>query len=293
MDETISTAAETAEQSTAEGEREQELAEPAAEGERERESAEPAAEGAGQDAAERHRQAEARRRAEREENERRIAEDVERRTQKKLDAIIASMGRKNPYTGKVITTQAELEEYNEENIRRKRADELKAAGLSEDTLRQIIDSHPDVKAAKEAAEKMEQARKAYAQAAQEEDLKDELRKISKFDANIKTASDLINHPKYQEIRRLVKENNHTLAEAFELATEADRHAMEMERTAQATARAAAGKNHLISSRSSGAAGQTVQVPPEIMAGYKARNPRITAAEAAKKYERFLSLKREK
>lgn len=293
MDETVNTATEPIETAAAEGAREQELADPAAEGAREQDPADPATEVTGQSADERHRQAEARRRAEREENERRIAEDVERRTQKKLDAIIASMGKKNPYTGKIISTQAELEAYNEENGRRKREDELKAAGLSEDTLRQIIDSHPDVKAAKEAAEKMEQARKAYTRAAQEESLKGEIGKISKLDANIKTANDLINHPKYQEIKKLVRENNHTLAEAFEMATEADRHAMEMERTAQATARAAAGKNHLVSSRSSGAAGQSVTVPPEVMAGYRAHNPKITAAEAAKKYERFLGLKREK
>lgn len=287
----MSTAAEP-EQASAEGEREREIADPAAEGEKGREITDPAATD-GQSAEERHRNAEARRRAQQEEHERKLAEDVEQRTQKKLDAIIASMGKKNPYTGKLITNQAELEAYTAESARRRREDELKAAGLSEETLRQIIDAHPDVKAAKDAAAKMESARKAYTRAAQEESLKDEIRKISRIDPNVKTAQDLINHPKYQSIKKLVKENNHGLAAAFEMATEADRHALETERTAQASARAAAGKNHLVSSKSSGAAGQNVTVPPEVMAGYRARNPRITAAEAAKKYERFLGLKRVK
>lgn len=291
MDDVISTAAEEVVEAPAGGENEQTVAESVAEGEKEQEVTEPAAEDAGQPPEERHRQAEARRKAQIEEIERKITEQVETRNRGKMDAIVKAMGRKNPYTGKPIETQAELEEYTLESEKRKRADELKAAGLSEETLRAIIDSHPDVKAAKEAAERMEQARKAYDRAAQEEGLKDELREIGKLDPNIRTAQDLINHAKYPEIKKLVRENNHTLSEAFEIATEADRRSMQTERAAQASARAAAGKNHLVSSKSSGAPAQSVAVPPAVMAGYRAQNPKITPAEAAKKYERFLNLKR--
>ncbi len=291
MNEVISTAAEEVTETPAEGANEQTVAESAAEGEREQEVTEPAAEDAGQDPEERHRQAQSRRKAEREQLERELTEKIESRNRSKMDAIVKAMGRKNPYTGKIIETQAELEEYNLDCEKRKRADELAAAGLSEETLRAIIDSHPDVKAAKAAAAEMEKARQAYDRAAQEESLKDELREIGKLDPNIRTAQDLINHAKYPEIKKLVRENNHTLAEAFEIATEADRRSMQTERAAQASARAAAGKNHLVSSKSSGAPTATVNVPPAVMAGYRAQNPRITPAEAAKKYERFLNLKR--
>ena len=291
MEDVISTAAEEVVETPAGGANEQEIAEPAAEGEKAQEVTEPAAEDAGQPLEERHRQAEARRKAQLEEMEKHIAEQVETRSRSKMDAIIKTMGRKNPYTGKTIETLADLESYTAESEKRKRADELKASGLSEETLRAIINEHPDVKAAKEAAENMERARHAYEQAAQEESLKDELREIGKLDPNIRTAQDLINHAKYPEIKKLVRENKHSLAEAFEIATGDDRRSMQTERAAQASARAAAGKNHLVSSNSAGAPAQTVTVPPAVMAGYRAQNPKITPAEAAKKYERFLNLKR--
>ena len=218
------------------GVEEQGVAAPAASGEEGRELAEPGAgEQGGQSAEERHRQAEARRKAERESYKAQLKQELEAENAKKMDSIIASMGRVNPFTKKPINTLAELEEYNRENDKRRKAERLSKLGISQEDFNELVENHPTVKAAKDAAAALEQQKAELIRAQQNEELRTEMAEISKIDPNIRTATDLMNHPMYTEVKRLVQENDHSIAEAFRIATEPARAKEQNDRVRQSAA----------------------------------------------------------
>lgn len=274
------------------GGKEQEVAGTAAQGGKEQEVAEPAAEtGKEQTPEERQRQAAARRKAEMEEHDKKLRDQINAEHAAQMDSVVASLGKINPFTKKAITTMQELNEYNEENTRRKRAAKLEKLGMSEEDFNELVENHPTVRAAKEAAAKLNEQKASLQRAEQSEELRAELAEIAKIDPNIKSAKDLMEHPSYAELKKLVQENGHSIAEAFRIATEPQRAQEQIDKVAGSAARAAAGKNHMSAVAASGGATSQVSVPEAVMKGYRLSNPNITMEEARKKYARFLGLKR--
>lgn len=275
------------------GENGQGVAAPAASGEEGRELAEPGAgeQGTQQSAEERHRQAEARRQAERESYKAQLRQELEAENAKHMDSIIASIGRINPFTKKPINTLAELEEYNRENDKRRKEERLSKLGISQEDFDELVENHPTVKAAKDAAEELRQQKAELLRAQQNEELRSEMAEILKIDPNIKTATDLMNHPMYSEVKRLVQENGHSIAEAFGIATQDLRAREQNDRVRQSAAQAAAGKSHLSSMQAAGGTAPQITVPEAVMKGYRLSNPKITPEEARKKYARYLAMKR--
>lgn len=277
----------------------QEFAAPEASGEEVREVADPGAAGTTeegrqqQSAEERHRFAEQRRAAERESYRAQLRQEIEAENSRKMDAVIASMGKINPFTRKAITSYAEMEEYNTEKERREREAELSRMGISRKTLDALIDEHPAVKAAREMTSRLEEQKKAFEQAQLDGEVRNAFAEIQKIDPNIKSPRDLMNHPRYAEIKRLVRENDHTIGEAFRIATEEDRNRQQNERVRQAAAMTAAGKSHLSAMTAAGATAPQVTVPDAIMRNYLKQNPKMTPAQAKEKYARFLNLTRTK
>ena len=244
------------------GEREQEVAEPAAEteaGEREQEVAEPAEttdEGTQeQTPEERHAQAEARRRRQSEEREQELRKEYEAKFQAQKDAFYAELKKVNPYTNKPITTEAEYLEYAAETRRRDREQEFKKAGINPETIEQMINEHPDVRAAKEAAEEAKRAKARFDKLSEQQAVKAELKKISQIDPNVKTAEDLMHHPQYAEIKQLVTGHNHSISEAFELATQKTRDAQVQARSRDSAAAVQHSKSHMVATKSSGSAAE--------------------------------------
>lgn len=275
------------------GENGQGVAAPAASGEEGRELAEPGAgeQGTQQSAEERHRQAEARRQAERESYKAQLRQELEAENAKHMDSIIASIGRINPFTKKPINTLAELEEYNRENDKRRKEERLSKLGMSQEDFDELIENHPTVKAAKDAAAALEQQRAELLRAQQNEELRAEMAEISKIDPNVKNAADLMKHPMYPEVKRLVQENGHGIAEAFSIATQDSRAREQNNRVRQSAAQAAAGKSHLTSMQAAGGTAPQITVPEAVMKGYRLSNPKITTEEARNKYARYLAMKR--
>lgn len=277
------------------GANEQKVAESAASGGEVREVAEPGAQGGTntveQSPDERHRQAEARRKAERESDRAQIRKEIEEENAKHMDAFVASMGRVNPYTKKPIKTMAELKEYNDTKAQREREEKLSKLGLSSEDFDALVNNHPTVRAAEEALASINEQKAQLASATRNEELRAELAEIQKIDPNIKDPLDLMNHPMYSEVKRLVQENNHSIAEAFRIATEPQRAKDLNDRVRQSAAQAAAGKSHLSSVAAVGGTAPQVEVPPNVMANYRRVNPKITEEEARKKYARYLGLPR--
>lgn len=275
----------------------QELAAPETSGVEGQELADPGAagteEGKQQSAEERHRFAEQRRQAERESYKAQLKQELEAEHQKQMDEVIASMGKVNPYTRKPIKTYAEMQEYNNEQAKRRREAEISKLGISRETLDALIEEHPAVKAAREATGQLEQSKLAFEQARMNEEVRAELAAIQKIDPNIKSAGDLMAHEKYSEVKKLIQENGHSISEAFKIATEEDRSRLQNERVRQAAAQTAAGKSHLTAMQSTGATAPQVTVPDAVMKNYLKQNPKMTPAQAKEKYARFLALKRQK
>ena len=270
----------------------QELAEPAGTGGKEQEVTVPAAgEGTSQPEEERRANAAARRKAEQEAHDKELTDRINAENGKRMDTLIASMGKINPFTKKPIRTLAELEEFNSEQAKRQRDAEFSKLGISREAFDALIEEHPTVKAARDAATALE-AQKAELERQQISDgIRQELDAIAKLDPNIKTAEALMQHPQYAEVKRLVRENGHSLSEAFRIATEPQRAKSQIDHVRDAAARTAAGTGHMTSMQSAGGASPQVTVPPDVMRGYRLSNPKITNEEAQKRYARFLALKR--
>ena len=281
------------------GANEQDFAEPAAEeGANEQDFAEPAEDGNDAEREEmsieeRHAQAERRRNAEREADRERIRaelrEEMRQDNQRQIDSFIRSQGKMNPFTNTPITTQAELDAYNEENNRRKLEQEFKRAGINPEFVRDFISSHPDIRAAKEAKSFYEAEAAKLQTQTMESGIQRELDEIGKIDPSIKSAADLLQHPQYNKIKELVMNNKHSLREAFEIATSEERNRATQNRMRQSAAAAAAGKNHMRSTHGSGGATDNLSVPAPVFAVYRAMNPHITMEEARSKYARFNKL----
>ena len=93
------------------------------------------------------------------------------------------------------------------------------------------------------------------------------------------------------MKRLVQENDHSIAEAFRIATEPARAKEQNDRVRQSAALAASGKNHLSSMQAAGGTAPQITVPEAVMKGYRLSNPKITPEQARKQYARYLALKR--
>lgn len=282
------------------GANEQEVAAPAeaetAEGANEQEVAEPAGAEAPTEmsAEERHQQAAARREAQSFERQRRMDDEVDRRVQEKMDAFVARMERVNPKTGQLIKTAQEYEEVQAETRKRKRDDKFKRAGIDPADIEEMINEHPDVKQAKAAQAAAEASRQRYDQLAREEEAREELRKIQKIDPNIRDGKDLMAHPKYAEIKKLVNEHKHSIAEAFDIATKGDREAQAQARAQSSAAAVAGSKAHMVSSAGTGTAGgEIVAVPADIVKLYRKSNPKLTDDQIRAKYGAYQKIKKGK
>ena len=282
------------------GEREQEVAEPAAEteaGEREQEVAEPAEttdEGTQeQTPEERHAQAEARRRRQSEEREQELRKEYDAKFQAQKDAFYAELKKVNPYTNKPITTEAEYLEYVAETRRRDREQEFKKAGINPETIEQMINEHPDVRAAKEAAEEAKRAKARFDKLSEQQAVKAELKKISQIDPNVKTAEDLMHHPQYAEIKQLVTGHNHSISEAFELATQKTRDAQVQARSRDSAAAVQHSKSHMVATKSSGSAAEEYVIPPETLKAYRKAYPSLPDSDLRKKYAKVQKIKKGK
>lgn len=269
-----------AESADAEGEKAQEITEPAgATGETQTKP---------MSSEERHQQAQARREAQQLEAQRRQDAEIDRRVQEEIDRFVAKQQKTNPKTGKLITTKAEYDEVQADARRQKREDALKKAGLDPSVIEEMINEHPDVKAAKAAQAEAKAAKNRYDKLTREEAAREELRKIQRIDPNIKCAEDLMAHPKYAEIRRLVQENNHTIADAFDIATKNDRATQAQVRAQSSAAAVKGSKTHMVAASGSSTGGnEIVSVPAHIAAMYRKDNPRLNDEQIRAKYGAYL------
>lgn len=199
-----------------------------------------------------------------------------------LDEQAASLNLKDPYTGKTITTHAELLAFQRKSREEKLKQVAKAAGLTDEELQSLIDQHPDVAAGRQLKAQMEAQQTADAQARAERALMADIAEIGRLMPGIDTKEAVVGHESWPQVRELMQKNpNLGLKQAFELANGEAIRANAGKHAQAAARRNAAGKNHL--RRASGSGAGLPEVPAEVKAIYRAFEPGITEAEMRRHY----------
>ena len=289
----------------AEGEKEQEVAEPAAEGGNGQEVAEPAQESttdndptlekqemSGDD---RREQAAKRRRAEMQAAIDRARQEERAAMDQELQAVLELAGLSDQETGAPITTMEDFRKYRQGQKLQKLQSELWDGEIRPETLNEAIEDNPAVRAARELIEHQERER-AAAEAAEREKafqakVDAELAEIHKLDDSVSTLGDLLAMPNGQEFYALVQ-RGYSFYDAY-CCVNRDRLYQKVRQSEQLRAAEAArqqavanarGKNHLNASPLARGAGAD-SVPKDEMALFKLLNPGASEAEIQAYYNK--------
>ena len=203
---------------------------------------------------------------------------------REMDAFIAGMGLKNPYTGKPIQTRAEYDEYRSAHAEQQRERFKQKQGMTDEEYQDMIAGLPEVQAAEEKAAKAEQANEEYRRAQMQAQLEREIAQIAAIDPTVKSLDDLVRLENYPQIYERVNQGM-SIYDAWRLENmdailEAGRKG-----AAQQAAVNQAGKDHLRATKGRGTGGQMKSVPAEEMDMYRALNPGVTDQEITEHYNR--------
>lgn len=208
---------------------------------------------------------------------------------KAVDDAFKNSGLVNPYTKQPITSKEEYEAYRQRFEEDRKANILKKSGLSEEELKQFIESQPDVKAAKEAQAKAEEeANRAREQQARQR-VEAQIKEIAGLDPSIKSINDLTKMESYPKFYEMVKAG-YSLSDAFKLVNfdRLTKHAADGAR--QAARNSVKSKQHL--GRTAGRGKGSVSVPESVKETYRMMMPDITDAEIHKHFQVYKSKKGE-
>lgn len=232
------------------------------------------------------RYAAARRRAER---ERDLAIDRYReQTNKDFDTLVSALGIRSE-DGKRVTNRAELEAYAKERSEKERAARLRRAGAAGEVLEEMIEDHPAIRAAREAAEALSEERSRAEETQRIEHFREEMREISKLDPTVRSAADLRAKEYFGELYDRVK-RGYTLVDAFRLATYGDTVERAAKNARRQAAASAQSREHMRTTAS--ARGSVLgAVPPEVLEQYRLLNPTATDAEIARDWNRYKKAER--
>ena len=275
------------------GAEEQEPAAPAEEGAEEQEVAEPAVDESGETQEEPPKKTEedakyaaARRKAEQERDAaiEKARKEAREEAQRTIDEAIRSSGLTDPYTGRPITTKAELDAYQARHQEEQARNLQKKAGLTQEQYQAFVNSLPEVRQARQAQEQAEKATREVREQAAKSKIEEQLKEISAIDPTIKGLGDLTKMENYQRFYELVKRGN-TLTDAYKLANYDVLTQKAAEASRKTAITAAKSKEHLSPTTQRGAG--AVSVPADIKAEYRAFNPDATDEEIQKHYQKYM------
>lgn len=210
------------------------------------------------------------------------------RTKAAVDAAIAAMGMKDP-RGNLITTKDQLEQVRADQAKAERTAKLRRMGLDEGSFNELVseavNSHPDVQAAKAAAEAARAAEEKAANEQAKQAFDNDLREIAeKYDPSIKSFSDLVNSENYAEVSKYVRDKGLSVLEAYKMANFEKITAQRTAAAKQSAINDINNKNHMQAIGSPVGTGSAV-VPPVSMRMYRSMG--LTEAEATAAYTKYL------
>lgn len=277
MEEIMETEVETTEA----GVNEQETAETASigpedTGENEQQTAEAAPEGV-QSAEDNARFAAARRRAEAQFNER-----IQHERQAAKDEVIRQMyeGQLDPYTNKPITSEADLQAYQQAYHREQEQltrDQMQQAGIDPDILDRMIENNPKVKRA-------EQLTAQFEAAEGERKMNEAIKEISHLDPSVTDVAALANHPNAPVFNEYVN-RGYSLVDAFRLANFDQLTGKRAAAAKQQAMNNVNGKSHLTTTAGN-AGGDDIVIDPQEMQMMKHAFPNLTHAQLVAKFKKY-------
>lgn len=195
-----------------------------------------------------------------------------------INAAIKELGLYDPETKKPITDAAGLKTYRESMAKRRMEQAAGAKGMTTDELKELVELHPDVAAAK--AEREQQKIKAEEQARQEAEnrLHADIVEIGKINPQIKSFGDLRSLDRFTDIYAKIQSGISPL-DAYRLVY---MDQIMQTRTAEAEQRArngAQGKSHM--HRMTGAAEGAAEIPESEVSVYKMLTGKSDADARAK------------
>ena len=229
----------------------------------------------------------ARRKAEKERDiaVKKARDDARADADKYIDDAIKAMNLKNPYTGKLIETKAELEEYKKSAADSRKDEFIRRSGMSEEEYRSFVENLPEVAQARLEREKAEKARIDADRNRAAAKLGEEIKQISKLDPTVKSLEDITKSESYPEIYERVK-RGYSLYDAYLSVN----HAKMSDRSAASARQKAlndmSSKEHLTASSQRGKG--AVSVPKDVADAYREFNPKATDAEIIKHYNRYVT-----
>lgn len=211
-------------------------------------------------------------------------QEAQAEAQRTIDEAFRNSGLTNPYTKKPITTKAEYDEYRARFEAEKKARILKKSGMSDEEFKQFVEGLPEVKQAKEAQAAAETAARQAREQQAKLKVEEQLKEISALDPTIQELKDLAKMETYPKFYELVKRGN-SLTDAFKLANYDALTGRAAAAGRQAAISSAQGKQHLSPTTQRGAG--AVSVPADVKAEYLAFNPGATDAEIQQHYNRYV------
>lgn len=277
MEEIMETEVETTEA----GVNEQETAEtasigPEETGENEQQTAEAAPEGV-QSAEDNARFAAARRRAEAQFNQR-----IQQERQAAKDEMVRQMyeGQLDPYTNKPITSEADLQAYQQAYQREQEQltrNQMQQAGIDPDILDRMIENNPKVKRA-------EQLTAQFEAAEGERQMNEAIKEISHLDPSITDVAALANHPNAPVFNEYVN-RGYSLVDAFRLANFDQLTGKKAAAAKQQAMNNVNGKSHLTTTAGN-AGGDDIVIDPQEMQMMKHAFPNLTHAQLVAKFKKY-------
>lgn len=272
---------ETEVETTEAGVNEQETAEPASigpeeTGENEQQTAEAAPEGV-QSAEDNARFAAARRRAEAQFNER-----IQQERQAAKDEMVRQMceGQLDPYTHKPITSEADLQAYQQAYQREQEQltrNQMQQAGIDPDILDRMIENNPKVKRA-------EQLTAQFEAAEGERKMSEAIKEISHLDPSITDVAALASHPNAPVFNEYVN-RGYSLVDAFRLANFDTLTGKKAAAAKQQAMNNVNGKSHLTTTAGN-AGGDDIVIDPQEMQMMKHAFPNLTHAQLVAKFKKY-------
>lgn len=209
-----------------------------------------------------------------------------------MKVFFTQMGIRNPETGQPISTMEEFWAWKRSFDEAQLDKDLKSGKATAEQISQLISTHPMVQQAqqilqRDQAQQEEAARMQREQqrTAERERIDADLAEIGKLNPAIRSAADLLKMPSYETFKGYVGKGM-GLLDAYKLT--------HMEELTNAKAAAAAqqirhnqqGKEHLIPTAAARGSGAQA-VPANVMAMYRAFNPKATEAEIQAHYNKQL------
>ena len=207
---------------------------------------------------------------------RRAAEDRQRRIDETYARRFGNL--QNPATGKPITS---AQDYMEALEAQEQMQELQDKGIDPAMLNNLILNNPVMKQA-------QQMIAAQTERQVEERLSNDLKAISMIDPEIKTIDDLSKQENFEEILSLVKNNGLSVYQAYQLASANKIAKRQMDAAKQAAVNQARGKSHLDPIGGMQQGGQNLKdIPANELHVWKEYYPNLTMDQLKQKYNSVL------